>query len=291
MTAVGELYKGRELLWNLTLRELRGKFKRTALGWAWSMLNPISTIVIYSLVFGNLFQGNSAELGSPSGLQNFTLWLSVGLLVWNFTNNGIQATLPSIVGNSNLVKKVYFPREYVVAASVLSWLVTFLIELLVLSFVFLIWAPHHIVFGWIPAILVVVFLHMLFVLGVSLLLSALNVYFRDIQHFVGIGMQIWFYLTPIVYKTSLVQDKLTPLILGADRLPLTPEQRSGHFTLFKIFRLNPMMRFVDAYRKLIYSGALPPVSTMVYLLVVSFVMLLIGWRVFSRLEPRFAEEL
>ena len=291
MTAVGELYKGRELLWNLTLRELRGKFKRTALGWAWSMLNPLSTIVIYSIVFGKLLKGGEPELGSPSGLKNFTLWLSVGLLVWNFTNKGILATLPSIVGNSNLVKKVYFPREYVVAASVLSWLVTFLIELLVLSVVFLFWPPHHLVFPWIPGILVIVLLHMMFVLGISLLLSALNVYFRDIQHFVGIGMQIWFYLTPIVYTTQLVKDRLTPIVLGADKVALVPEQRAGHFTIFRIFRLNPMMRFVDAYRKLIYSGALPPLSTMIYLVVVSFLTLFVGWRVFSRLEPRFAEEL
>jgi ABC-type polysaccharide/polyol phosphate export permease len=291
MTAAAELYQGSELLWNLTTRELRGKFKRTALGWAWSMLNPISTIAIFSLVFGNLFQGNTAELGSPSGLSNFTLWLSVGLLAWGFTNNGIQATLPSIVGNSNLVKKVYFPREYVVAASVLSWLVTFLIELLVLSFAFLVWPPHHIVFTWIPAILVLIFFHTLFVLGISLLLSALNVYFRDIQHFVGIGMQIWFYLTPILYKTTLVQDRLTPILRGADGVALVPEQRSGHFMLFRIFRLNPMMRFVDAYRKLMYSGAFPPLSTVLYLAVVSVGTLLIGWRIFSRLEPRFAEEL
>ena len=104
-------------------------------------------------------------------------------------------------------------------------------------------------------------------------------------------MQIWFYLTPIVYTTQLVKDRLTPIVLGVDKLPLVPEQRAGHFTIFRIFRLNPMMRFVDAYRKLIYSGALPPLSTMIYLVVVSFLTLFVGWRVFSRLEPRFAEEL
>jgi ABC-type polysaccharide/polyol phosphate export permease len=271
MTSAKELVAGRSLLWNLTLRELRGKFKRTALGWAWSMLNPLSTIIIYSLVFSTFLTG-MPEKGNPSGLFNFTLWLSCGLLPWNFTNNGIQAALPSIVGNSNLVKKVYFPREYVVASNVLSWIVTYGIELSVLSIVFLFFG--HVVFMWIPIVLFFMALQLVFVLGIALLLSSLNVYFRDIQHFVGIGMQVWFYLTPIVYRTELVRERL-------DDRPV----------LWQIFKLNPMIRFVDAYRDLFYSGRMPPLSTFIICIVTALISALVGWRVFSRLEPRFAEEL
>lgn len=272
MTSPSELYKGRELLWNLTLRELRGKFKRTALGWAWSMLNPLSTIVIFSVVFSFFLKG-APDKGNPSGIENFTLWLSCGLLAWNFTSAGIQATLPSIVGNSNLVKKVYFPREYIVASSVLAWVVTFAIELSVLAVAFVVFAGH-LVLPWIPIVMVFMAMQTVFVLGIALLLSSLNVYFRDIQHFVGIGMQVWFYLTPIVYRIGLVNEKL------GDR-PF----------LKRLFTLNPMIRFVDAYRSLFYSGAMPPLSTFVICALTAVISLLIGWTVFSRLEPRFAEEL
>jgi ABC-type polysaccharide/polyol phosphate export permease len=269
MTALSEMVGRKELLTNLTLRELRGKFKRTALGWAWSMLNPISSIAIYSVVF-SLFLGGVPEKGNPSGLLNFTLWLTCGLLPWNFTNNGIQATLPSLVGNSNLVKKVYFPREFIAASSVLSWLVTYLIELGVLSFFFLFFG--EVVFQWIPLVLIFVALQTCFVLGLALLFSALNVYFRDVQHFVGIGMQVWFYLTPIVYRTALADERLGPV--GKT-----------------IYRLNPMMRFVDAFRDLFYSQRVPPLSTWIGCVVVAVVSLVGGWLVFARLEPRFAEEL
>jgi ABC-type polysaccharide/polyol phosphate export permease len=271
MTAAGELFKGRELLWNLTMRELRGKYKRTALGWAWSMLNPLSTIVIFSLVFSYFLNG-SPETGNPSGLFNFTLWLSCGLLPWNFTSNGIQATLPSIVGNANLVKKVYFPREYIVAANVLSWVVSYGIELFVLGIVFIFFGQF--VFVWLPLVVLFMFLQFLFVLGIALLFSALNVYFRDIQHFVGIGMQVWFYLTPIIYRTQLVKDRL-----------------AGHPILYRIFTLNPMIRFVGAYRDLLYGGGVPRPATFVICGLMALVSLLLGWRVFSRFEPRFAEEL
>jgi ABC-type polysaccharide/polyol phosphate export permease len=270
MTALAEMIERRELLTNLTLRELRGKFKRTALGWAWSMLNPVSQIAIYSIVFSQFLAGQP-DVGNPSGLKNFTLWLTCALLSWNFTNNGLQATIPSLIGNSNLVKKVYFPREFIAASSVLSWLVTFLIELTVLCFFFLLFG--QVVFQWIPLVLVFVVLQTLFVLGLALMFSALNVYFRDVQHFVGIFMQVWFYLTPIVYRTALADEKI------------------GSGIGKTIYRLNPMLRFVDAYRDLLYSQRVPPVGTWVGCAVVSIASLLLGWIVFSRLEPRFAEEL
>lgn len=270
MTALAEMIERRELLTNLTLRELRGKFKRTALGWAWSMLNPLSQIAIYSVVF-SLFLGGTPETGNPSGLYNFTLWLTCGLLTWNFTNSGLQATIPSLLGNSNLVKKVYFPREFIAASSVLSWLVTFLIELTVLCFFFLFFG--QVVFQWIPLVLVFVAMQTLFVLGLALMFSALNVYFRDVQHFVGIFMQMWFYLTPIVYRTAYADEKIHSAIGRT------------------IYGLNPMLRFVDAYRDLLYSQRVPPLATWVGCAVVSVVSLLLGWAVFSRLEPRLAEEL
>lgn len=271
MTRAADLIAGRELLGNLTLRELRGKYKRTALGWAWSMLNPLSGIVIYAVVFGVLLDVGHPK-GNPSLIDNFTLWLSCALLPWNFTNNGVQATLPTLVGSSNLIKKVYFPREYIVASSVLSWLVTFLIELGVLSVAFGLFA-HRLVLAQLPMVLVLVALQALFILGVALMLAALNVYFRDIQHFTGIFMQVWFYLTPIVYSLADKKDKI------------------GKYHLLGAYKLNPMVHFVEAYRNCFYDGRMPGGESLAYIVVSVVASLVIGFTVFGRLEPRFAEEL
>ena len=147
---LSELVRQRELLWNLTLRELRSKYKRSALGWFWSLLNPISSIIIYSVVFGSLITV-TAPKGNPSGLSSFTLWLTCGLLPWNFFATAIGAGTGSVIGNASLIKKVYFPREYLVASTVLSWLVSFFIEMAVLSLAFL--AFGHVVFQWLPLVL------------------------------------------------------------------------------------------------------------------------------------------
>jgi ABC-type polysaccharide/polyol phosphate export permease len=287
MTAVAELIEGRELLVNLTLRELRGKYKRSVLGWTWSMLNPISTIVIFSVVFGTLL-GNDPPVGNPSGLHNFTLWLSCGLLPWAFTSNGISATLPQLVGNSNLIKKVYFPREYIIASSVLSWVVSFLIELFVLCLAFLV--TGRVVFQWIPVLLLLVLLQTLLVLGYSLALSVLQVYFRDVQHFWGIFLQIWFYLTPIVYPITLLQRKVGPCVAPLCDKPVAAHRILG-IRVLDLYRLNPMVRVVEAYRRVLYDGRLPDWSSLGIVVLSCLVVLAIGWAIFRRLEPRLAEEL
>lgn len=270
MTAIKELVSGRELLFNLTMRELRGKYKRTALGWAWSMLNPISTIIIYSIVFGNLL-GVEAPVGKSTDIHNFTLWLTCGLLPWNFLNNGLQATLPALVNHSNLIKKVYFPREYIVASSVLSWMTMFAIELGILATAFAVFA-QHLVWKTLPMIVLLVVLQALFVLGLTLIFSSINVYFRDVQHFTTIGMQIWFYLTPIVYV-------------------LNDDMKGKIGDMIGFYRLNPMLHFVRAYQQCFYDGQYPSGRSLLYILGSVVVALTVGFRLFSKLEPRFAEEL
>jgi ABC-2 type transport system permease protein len=256
---------GRELLWNLTLRELRSKYKRSLLGWVWSLLNPLSSIIIYSIVFGTIFP-NSAPIGNPSGLNSFTFWLTCGLLPWNFLATSIGTGTGSLLGNAGLLKKVYFPREYLVASTVLSWLVSFLIEMTVLSVAFLF--THHLVIQWIPVVLVIALFQSMLLLGYTLALSALNVYFRDIQHLIGIALQVWFYLTPIVYPISKVPAGWRPL-----------------------YKLNPMVHYVTAYRNLFYDGRLPGPVSMAYVAGSALVVLGVGVAVFRRLEPHLVEEL
>lgn len=271
MTTVNELAESRELFVNLTLRELRGKYKRSLLGWAWSLLNPLATMVIFTLVFAFVLKVKLPP-GDPSGIRFFAFFLLAGLLPWNFLSSTMSGSMGSLIGNANLIKKVYFPREVLVASSVASWLVSFLIELGVLALALLV--AGYFVVPWLVPLIGLVVVQSVFVLGLGLLLSVLNVYFRDVQHFVGIFLQIWFYATPIVYPITLVREAL-----------------AGYPVLFRLYTLNPMVRFVDAYRSCLYDLRWPAFNDVAYVTVAAFAMLALGVFAFSRLEPKLAEEL
>ena len=208
-----------ELLTNLVLRELRGKFKRSTLGWLWSLINPLSAIAIYSLVFGVVFAVDP-PLGEPSGLKSFPLFLVCGLLPWSFLSSGLSGSAGSIVANEGLVKKVYFPRWVLPAATVLSWLASYGIELLVLAVILAV--AGNVVLTSIPMLLVVVFVQVVFVFGFGLLLAAANAFFRDVQHFLAILLNLWFYATPIVYPpTQPPEREQRP----RRRIPAAPDAR------------------------------------------------------------------
>jgi ABC-type polysaccharide/polyol phosphate export permease len=271
MSSVAELSEARELFVNLTLRELRGKYKRSILGWTWSLLNPLANMVIFAVVF-KFFLKVPTTAGHPSGLKVFALWLLCGLLPWNFLSNGMSGSMGALIGNSNLIKKVFFPREILVASNVASWVVSFLLELAVLAVVLLV--AGNMVLPWLLPTIGLVLIQTMFVIGLGLLLSVLNVYFRDVQHFIGIILQIWFYATPIVYPITYVRDAL--------------KNRPELFTLYK---LNPMVRFVEAYRNALYDLRFPPVLDWIYLLGVAAATLALGVYVFTKLEPKLAEEL
>ena len=177
MTSVLELRRHRELFANLTLRELRGKYKRSALGWGWSMINPLAQMAIYSLVFG-FFLKVPPPTGEPSGMKVFAFFLLCGLLPWTFLANGITGGMGSLIANANLLKKVWFPRQLLVASTVASFGVSFLIEMAVLTVALLI--AGNMVLPWIAPVLVVALIQAAFVLGLALALSVWTVYFRDL---------------------------------------------------------------------------------------------------------------
>jgi ABC-type polysaccharide/polyol phosphate export permease len=263
-----------ELLLNLTLRELRGKFKRSTLGWLWSVINPITSIVVYSFVFGIFFEAEP-PVGDPSGLHSYAFFLVCGLLPWTFLSNGLGGATGSVVANEGLVKKVFFPRWVLPAASTLSWLTSFLVEMLVLAVILAI--AGNVVLLWVPLVLVVVLLQFAFVLGLGLALSALNTYFRDIQHFLAILLNVWFYATPVIYPIDLPPEETQ--VLG-----ITVPIRA-------LIEANPMTSFVDAYRALLYDLRAPSAGTWLAILGWSTLAMVVGTLVFRRLEPRLAEEL
>jgi ABC-type polysaccharide/polyol phosphate export permease len=271
VSAFSELKSSRELLVNLTLREIRGKYKRTTLGQAWSLLNPAALMLTYSLVFG-FFLVSRVGPGSPSGLDVYALWLSSGLLPWLFFNNVVNGAMGSIVANANLVLKVYFPRETLVVSNALSWLFTHAIEMGVLVVAILLFGGDPL--PYLPVTIFFMLVLGLFALGLGFLLSIANVYFRDTQHFVAIALQLLFYLTPIVYPPSVVRDKA-----------------GEHSAIYFIYRLNPLERFSEIFRNTLYDARWPSLSNTLYVVIVSIVVLVLGQTVFNRYAGRLAEEL
>ncbi|HEY3673522.1 MAG TPA: ABC transporter permease [Acidimicrobiia bacterium] len=273
MSRLQEFAGTQDLAINLTLRELRGRYKKSVLGWTWSLLNPLATVAIYSLVF-SFFLKIEPPVGHPSGLHSFALFLLCALVPWNLFQNGLNMGLGSIVGNGNLIKKVYFPRELLVASGTASLVVTMLIELGVLCAILLV--AGNMVLPWIPLLFVLIAIEAVFVFGCALVLSVCNVYFRDVQYLVAIALQVIFYTVPIVYPIRYVPVHAT--VFGVE------------IPLLRLYSLNPLVRFVSAFRDVLYNLRFPPLWDTVYITLWAIGALVVGLWVFSKLDRRLAEE-
>lgn len=269
-----------ELLRNLTAREVKGRYKRTALGNLWSLINPIATMATYTLVFGVFMR---VPVGpSRTGLDVFAIWLMCALIPWTFFSSAVSGGLTAVVANANLVKKVFFRREVLVASTVFALDVTTLIELGVLVLVLLLFG--QMVLPWIPVVLVLLALLTALALGLALMLAVANVYFRDTQHFVAILFQIWFYATPIIYPMSLVEQAQVKLDERLAQWDMT-------FPLVTLWEMNPLLHFAHAFRAVLYEETWPTAGDWAWCVGSAAVVLFLGWRVFRRFEPRLAEEL
>ena len=197
-----------DLTVRMAQRSISSEFKGTALGRLWSFINPIATIAVYALIFGVVFRGE-ADKGANSGLSSFALWIGVGVIAWNFMSSGIQRGMDSLVGNSGLLTKVYFPRQVLIYSSVLALAYDFAFELGVIILIMCI-AGGPGVLLMIPAVIVITLLAMLFVIGMGLILSVASVYFRDISHLWQIFNQIWMYASGVVFSLSMLNKVQTP---------------------------------------------------------------------------------
>jgi ABC-2 type transport system permease protein len=271
MSSASELIARRELLWNLTLRELRGRYKRSLLGWGWSLLNPIAFMIVYTFAFSIILDA-SPGAGDPSGLDSYAFYLMCGLLPWTFFSISTSTAMESVVANGALVRKVAFPREHLIVSAVIAGLFTLAVELTVLSIALLIW--DNMVLPWLPLVVVTSLLLGLFATGFGLALSAANVYFRDMSYLWGIVVQAWFFSTPIVYGQNLVEREL-----------------ADHRTILRIYNDLPMVVVVRIYRNLMYDLRWPRLIDYGLLTVYALIAFLAGWWIFDKLEGRFAEEL
>lgn len=268
--AVGE----RELLWNLTLRDLRSRYRRSTIGWAWSMINPAVMTAIYTFVFTVFFKIHPTA-GVPSGMTAYAFYLLGGLLPWNALVNGVTGASAALIGGGGLMAKVRFAREHLVLATVLAMATTLLLELAVLAIMELI--GGYVVLHLVPIVLLLVLLLTLFIAGVGFVVAALNLRYRDVQHLMSIGFLVWFYLTPVIYPVELIPNRYS--IGGLD------------FPLRSILGMNPMSRFVLAFRNCFYDITMPGFGTMAGLVAISLATFLLGYRFFIRRAPWFVEEL
>lgn len=262
------------LLVNLTLREIKGQYKRTTLGRVWSLLNPLANIAVYSLVFGILIRAPQPA-GSNSPINSYALWVACGVIPWGFLATGTTMGRGSLQDNAGLLTKVYFPRFVLPTATILALASTFLTELAALALVMGIAGGPGILLR-LPVVIPILILNTGFVLGISLVLSVVSVYFGDLQHIWSIFLQLWLYASGIVIPISLVQQAQ----LKYPNLPLV-----------WFFEANPAYQFVEAYRDVVYDFAVPDWNRWLVMLVWALAMLGIGALVFRRFSGRIVEEL
>lgn len=257
----------RNLLYLLSLKELRTRYKKSVLGWVWSLLNPITQMLIFSVIFLYVFI-QKPPVGDPSHLKNFPLFFLCGLLPFNFFSISVGVSMGNVQGGAGLIKKVQFPHEHLVFSVVIAQFVTMMIESLVLIIALLI--GGNMVLPWIPVLLVILVLLALFTTGVALTLAAANVFFHDVNYLWGIVAQLLFYATPIIY------DANNPSI------PRTLRLISAH---------GPTGSYVTAVRNVLYDLRMPSLRDFAALVVYAGVAFAFGNFAFSRLSPRFAEEM
>jgi len=268
-----ELFAYRELIENLVVRDLKVRYKSSVLGFFWSWLNPLLLMTVFTVVFTVMLP----NLATP----NFPVFVLCALLPWNFFNAAIMSAINSIVHNANLIKKVYFPREILPISTVLSNLVNFLLSLPVLFlFIVLLGVPLT---RWLVYLPLIVLVEVAFATGVALILSTLNVFYRDTSVIMEVIMQAWFFLTPVFYPVDLLPQWKT--VWGV----VVPVRRLAYI-------LNPMASIIASYRTVLYgftdgsSPAPPAVDFFSRTIVTSLVCLLVGYAIFTHYAHRFGEE-
>ncbi|MBI1886459.1 MAG: ABC transporter permease [Chloroflexi bacterium] len=253
------LWDRRGLLWHMTIRHLRGQYKQSVLGYAWAFVNPLSQMLILSFVFSQIIRVQTEGIPYP-------LFVLMGLLPWIFFSTAVSSATDSITGAASLVTKVYFPRELLPTAAVLTKVVDLAFGLLILiSMMVYFGYPPQWTLVWVPLLFLI---HLIFTLGLAFPLAALNLFFHDVRFLVGVALTLWFYLTPVIYPVDLVPQQYQIL-----------------------FDLNPNSLFINAYRRVVIQGITPGADRLLLGLAVALITFIVGYYLFKRMEPRFADRI
>ncbi|MGH2459744.1 MAG: ABC transporter permease [Chloroflexota bacterium] len=259
LAQVTEALRYRELIRLMVARDLKVRYRNSVLGFIWCLLNPLLMTAVFTFVFTIL-------MGSTT-IKDYPVFLLVGILAWNFHQAATMQAIGSIVTNSGLIMKVYFPREVLPISVVLSNAVNFVLALIALfALIFAYRVPLGFSLLLLPVILIV---QIIFASGLALILSAVTVFYRDVEIIMETILLAWFFLTPIFYRMEDVFPAYTRLM----------------------YILNPMASIIAAYRNVLYSGGMPAMDFLVRTLLTSLVILFVGYAFFRRTAARFAEEL
>ena len=257
MKVFKELYQYRELLKTNVKKDIRGKYKASFLGILWSFINPLLQVLVYAIVFPYIMKVQT---------ENYLIFLICGIIPWTWFTTTLTNGTTCITINGNLIKKVYFPREILPISIVTSGLVNFLIScIIILLFVLFggLGLSWHLIF--LPFIAIIQYI---ISLAFIFLLSAFNVYVKDVEYIVNFLIMMAFYATPILYSTTMFEGPI-----------------------MWIFRLNPMAHLINAYRDIFYVHQVPQILNLTILLVIGLIALIICYLIFKKLEKRFAEEI
>lgn len=259
MKLIGELWNYREMIGSLVRRDIRGRYKGSALGILWMLVDPFAQLVIYTVVFSYILK---------SSIDKFYLFLFVALVPWIFFSQCLNGGSTIIISNQDMVKKIYFPREIIPISFAISQLVTLLLSFVAVIIVVLASGIKVSVMAWICLPFVIIDEFMLG-LGVVLITSGLNVYYRDVQYILSVVSLAWMYLTPILYPLDMVTNNV---------------YRS-------LFYINPLTIIIENYRTILYYGNMPDLKMIGLSTLISFVIMIIGVWCFGRMKKGFAEEL
>ena len=257
MNIFKRLYDYREMLKTSIKKDIGGKYKISFLGVLWSFVNPLLQIIVYAIIF---------PLIMKSDIEYYVVFMVCGLIPWNYFSTVINRTSFTMIENGNIIKKVYFPREILPISVVTSETVTFLISsILILLFTLGYGLGLTINIVFYPLILLVQYV---LLIGISLIVSSVTVYFRDLQHFIGVLLQLFFYATPIVYAVDTIPENFR-----------------------WILKYNPMTYIIEGYRDIFWGQTAPDISTLLIVLAIGIVLCILGYLIFNKLQKKFAEEL
>lgn len=257
MSIFKRLYQYRELLKTSIKKDVGGKYKNSFLGVIWSFINPLLQICVYAIVFPLIMRNK---------MENYTVFMVCGLIPWTFFSTVINRSSFVMIENGNILKKVYFPREILPISIVTSEAITFMIStLIIIGFVVATGVGISAYILFYPLLLLAQYV---LLIGISFIVSSITVYFRDLQHFIGVFLQLLFYGTPIVYSLETI-----------------PEQFRW------ILKLNPMTYIIEGYRDIFYYKQMPNLQEIFGIIGIGLVVVVIGYMIFNKLQKRFAEEL
>ena len=259
MKVFKDLYNYRELLKTSVKKDIGGKYKNSFLGVLWSFINPLLQILVYAVIFPLVMKNGGSY-------KDYTVFMVCGLIPWAYFTTVINRASFIMIENGNILKKVYFPRSILPLSLVTSETINFLVScIIILAFIVIKGFGISKFILFFPLVLLIQYV---LLLGVALIFSAVTVYMRDIQHFIGVVLQLLFYATPIVYSIDTIPEGFR-----------------------WILKWNPMTYIIEGYRAIFYNQTMPDLKALGILGIISIVILIVGYLLFSKLQKRFAEEL